>query len=260
MAHSIKERLAAGKLVRIFAIGPLAIPKLIEAVGRTGEYHGVWIDQEHAALTQTEIEPLTLACRASGLDSYIRLAPTDYATVMRPLETGAGGIMAAQIRSLEQAKQVVSWAKFPPIGQRGLNLSNYEGDWGTANMAELVERANRLRWVSLQIETVEALESVEAIAKIPGVDHLFVGPADLSVALGVPGQFLHAKCIAALERISRASSAAGISWGILPRGLEHAKLCRKLGCQLFAFALDLAIVNAGLRSTRADYEEFFVGE
>ena len=111
--------------------------------------------------------------------------------------------------------------------------------------------------MSVQIETAQALDEVEEIAQIEGIDHFFVGPADLSVALGVPGDFMNKKCQAALKKVSKAVAAAGKSWGILVRGPEHGKLCRDLGCQLFALAGDLAVVHAGLENAKEVYSDFF---
>lgn len=256
MGESIKARLAAGQPVHILNIGAVPSPKVIEIAAASGGYHGVWIDQEHAALTQAQIEILVLACRSVGLDSYVRLAPTDYATVMRPMETGAGGIMAAQIRTVEEVRQLVRWAKFPPLGHRGLNLSNFEGGYTTRAPAEFVASANRDRWLSVQIETAEALEGAGDIARVEGIDHLFVGPADLSLALGVPGEYLHPRCVAALEKVAQAAQDAGKTWGILARGAEHAELCRRLGCLLFAFASDLSVLQLGFRQTKALYRAF----
>ncbi len=255
--HSIKQRLATGQDVFIFSIGAIPSPKLVEMAAMTGGYHGVWIDEEHAALTQRDIELLTLACRASGLDSYVRVAPTDYATLMRPMEAGAGGVMAAQVRSVAEVQQVVAWAKFPPLGVRGINPSNFEANYTTRSLAEHIEVCNRDRWLSVQIETAEALACVEEIAAVEGIDHLFVGPADLSVALGVPGQYMHPDCLAALKRVSNAVQQAGKSWGILVRGAEHGRACRDLGCKLFAFANDLSVALQGFRAVRTTYSEFF---
>lgn len=257
MAQSIKERLAAGKMVRVLAVGAVPSFKIIEIAGMHGGYHAVWIDQEHAALDLPTIEILALACRSAGLDSYVRLAPVDYATVMRPMEAGVGGIMAAQVRSAAEVRRIASWSKFPPAGARGLNTSNYEGNYATRGLAEHVRLSNRDRWLSIQIETIEALEQVEEIARVDGVDHLFVGPADLSVALGVPGEYLNPRCVAALERVSKAVSSAGKTWGILARGPEHARKCKELGCLFFAFASDLSLLQLGFKATREQYDAFF---
>ena len=258
--HSIKQRLAAGQEVNVFAIGAIPSFKIIEIAAMTGGYHAVWIDEEHAALSQHDIEHLALACRSAGLDSYVRIAPLNYACVMRPMEAGVGGIMAAQIRSVEETRQIVSWAKFPPVGTRGINPSNFEANYTSRSLPDHIEICNRDRWLSVQIETIEALDCVEQVAEVDGVDHLFVGPADLSVALRVPGQYLHADCKRALERVANACKRAGKSWGILVRGPEHAAICRELGCQLFAFANDLSVVVQGFKAVRATYSMFFDDE
>src|SRR5262249_47781230 len=104
MGVKLKEKLARNELVRVFALGQLCGPKLVEMVGFLGGYDAVWLDQEHAGLTVAQVEEAARAARGVGLDSFVRLAPTDYATVMRPLEAGPGGVMAAQVRSPRQTE------------------------------------------------------------------------------------------------------------------------------------------------------------
>src|SRR5205823_13853033 len=138
-------------------------------VGLQGGYDAVWLDQEHVGLGIEQIEEATRAARASGLDSFVRLAPTDYATVMRPLEAGAGGIMAAQVRSARQAEEIVRWAKFHPRGLRGINNSGIDGAYGTIPFADYLRQANAGTFVAIQIEHVDALEEVDAIAAVKDV-------------------------------------------------------------------------------------------
>src|SRR5437763_15451994 len=142
MGKRLKELLAQNKLVRVFGMGQLCHPKLVDIIGMHGGYDAVWLDQEHAGISIAQIEQACLAARAVGLDSFVRLAPTDYATVMRPLEAGAGGVMAAQVRDARQARDVVRWAKFHPIGLRGVNGTGVDGRYGTIPMAEYFEKAN----------------------------------------------------------------------------------------------------------------------
>jgi 4-hydroxy-2-oxoheptanedioate aldolase len=255
--HSIKLRLAAGQSVNIFVLTAMPAPELIEIAALHGGFHGVWIDQEHAAATQERIQNLTLACRAVGFDSFVRLALTDYATVMRPFEAGVGGIMAAQIQSAAHAKEVVAWCKFPPEGKRGVNMNNREGNYGLCDMAQVLKDANRDRWIAIQIETLSALKEVKEIAATEGVDHLFVGPADLSTALGVPGEFLHPKVKEAMGEVAAAAKSAGKTWGILCRGPEHAEAARKMGCSLFALATEFGVVHAGFKAVKENYKGFF---
>jgi 2-keto-3-deoxy-L-rhamnonate aldolase RhmA len=252
----IKQRLSSGQLVRAMHVTGFATPKVLEVVGLLGKLHGIWIDQEHAAIPHASLEMMTLACRAAKIEVFARVPPTDYATIMRPMEAGCSGVMVAQVRTLAEVEQAVEWAKYPPLGKRGFFGANIEGRFGEIDMATHVANANRDRWLAIQIETPEAVEIVEQIAATKGVDWLFVGPADLSVTLGVPGEFLHPKCVEALKRVGAATKKAGKAWGTLSRDVEHARRCRELGCQFFSIFGDIDCLRVGLRTLEERFAEF----
>ena len=134
---------------------------------------------------------------------------------------------------------------------------NYESRYGQGDVVEHIERANRDRWLCIQIETTEAVDCADEIAAVTGVDCLFVGPSDLACTLGVPGQPMHEKCIGALEKVSAAAKASGKSWGILPANAEHAEASRQLGCQLFSFSADVDVVCRGIKSVKDTFADFF---
>jgi 2-dehydro-3-deoxyglucarate aldolase/4-hydroxy-2-oxoheptanedioate aldolase len=255
MSSVIKDRLQTGQIVRAMHVTGFATPKVIELVGMLGNLHGIWFDQEHAAIPHAQLELLVMACRATGVDAFARVPLTDYATVMRPMEAGCSGVMIAQVRKLEEVEQAVEWAKYPPVGKRGFFGGNVESEFGRIDMKTHVASANRDRWLSIQIETPEAVEIADRIAATDGVDWLFVGPADLSVTLGVPGEFLHPKCVEALQRVAAATKKAGKSWGILSRDAEHARCCRELGCQLFSIYGDIDLLRVGLRAIEERFPE-----
>ena len=246
MSKSIIQRLRNGQIVRTMHVTGFVKPRAIEMLGLVGHFHGIWIDQEHTAVPHSELESLLIACRAGGLDAFARVPLIDYCTVMRPMEAGCSGVMIAQVRTLDEVKRAVAWAKYPPRGLRGFFGGNFETNFGSIDMATHIANANRDRWLSIQIETPEAVELADQIAAVDGVDWLFVGPADLSVTLGVPGEFLHPKCVDALKRVDAAVKKAGKSWGILSRDAEHARRCRELGCQLFSVFGDIDCLRAGL--------------
>src|SRR6266404_8918111 len=154
MGARLKELLAQDKLVRVFGMGQLCHPKLVEIIGMIGGFDAVWFDQEHVGLTIEQIESGSLAARASELDCFVRLAPTDYATVMRPLEAGAGGIMAAQVRNARQAEEIIQWAKFYPRGMRGINNTGVDGRYGLVPLAEYFQQANANTFIAIQIEHI----------------------------------------------------------------------------------------------------------
>jgi 2-dehydro-3-deoxyglucarate aldolase/4-hydroxy-2-oxoheptanedioate aldolase len=270
----IRQRLAAGQIVRTMHFTTLSSPKLVELTGILAGtaarqssnapqplvpgprlFHGIWIDQEHCGISHGDLEAMLIACRAAGLDAFARVPLTDYGAVMRPMEAGCSGVMIAQVRTMDEVQNAVAWAKYPPVGIRGVFGGNYEARFGTTPLATHVAAANRDRWLAVQIETAEGAELVEEIAATDGVDLLFVGPADLSVSLGVPGEFLHPKCIDVLERTSRGAKKEGKWWGTLSRDVEHARRCRELGCQLFSIFGDLDCFAWGLKSIEQRFSE-----
>ena len=253
----IKQRLGRGEVVRLFGVGQMFHPKVVEVIGEHGGYDGLWLDQEHSGLNLHEIELAVLAARGYGLDHFVRLPATDYASIMRPLEIGAGGVMVSMVRSAEEADRAVRWAKFWPRGERGMNGGNRDGRFGLSPMAEYVERANAETFVGIQIETPGALASVAEIAAVPDVDLLFVGPADLSQVLGVPGQFEHPKCFEAIERIAEACRNANKPWGVVPRGADYAQRMAGLGCLMFVLGFDIHAMHEGIRSLKGRYEALF---
>jgi 2-dehydro-3-deoxyglucarate aldolase/4-hydroxy-2-oxoheptanedioate aldolase len=253
----IKQLLAEGGVVRMFGVGQMISPKLVEIVGEHGGFDALWLDAEHAGITMKEIEWATMAARSYGMDHFVRLPATDYAAIMRPLEAGAGGVMVSMVRSAAEAEQAVRWAKFWPRGERGMNGGNRDGRYGLTPLAEYVPRANADTFVGIQIETAGALASIAEIAAVPDVDLLFVGPADLSQLLGVPGDFENPRCLETIERIARACADAGKPWGIVPRGPEYAERMRGWGCRMFVLGFDIHTFHAGIRNVKERYASFY---
>jgi 4-hydroxy-2-oxoheptanedioate aldolase len=256
----IKQLLSEGKLVRMFGVGQLFTPKLVEIVGEHGGFDALWLDGEHAGLGMKDIELATMAARSYGLDHFVRQPATDYASIMRSLEAGAGGVMISMVRGPEDAEQAVRWAKFYPRGERGMNGGNRDGRFGLMPVPEYVKKANAETFVGIQLETAGAIARVAEIAAIPDVDLLFVGPADLSQVLGIPGDFENPRCYDAIEKIAQACSDAKMPWGIVPRGPEYAARMRSWGCQMFVLAFDIHVVHAGIRAIKARYGEPFFPE
>lgn len=253
----IKEMLARGETVRLFGVGQLYSSKLIEVVGYHGGFDGLWVDAEHAGLTMREIAEATLAADAWGLDHFVRMPATDYAVVMRTLEAGAHGVMISMVQGPEDAERALRWAKFWPRGERGMNGGNRDGGFGLEPLDRYVARANAETFVGVQIETARAIASVAEIAAVPDLDLLFIGPADISQVLGVPGQFEHPKCLETIEKIAAACRAAGKPWGIVPRGPEYAMRMADWGCRMFVLAFDHHTFHAGIRAAKERYASFF---
>jgi 2-keto-3-deoxy-L-rhamnonate aldolase RhmA len=257
MNVTMKSLLAQNRLLRVCALGQLCSPKLVEMVAYHGGFGAVWFDQEHVGLTIPQIEDAARAARGSGLASFVRLNPTDYATVMRPLEAGAGGVMAAMVRSARQVEELLTWAKFHPRGLRGVNGTGVDGRYGSMAGSEYFAKANAETFVAVQIENVEAVQDVERIAAIADLDLLFIGPADLSQSMGIPGQWEHPRMWEAVGRVAKAAEANRVAWAILPRDAAHARRCVELGCRVLSIGIDVWFFQKGLQAFAADFAEVF---
>lgn len=257
MGVSFKERLLAGDRLLVFSVGRLFHPNMIHQLAIQGSFDGFWIDTEHAGLTTGEVELAAQAGLTHGLESFVRVPPTDYATVTRCFESGAVGVMAAQIKSAEQAEDFVSWSKFAPRGQRGLNPLAHDGRFGSLPLKEFTQDANEKTMVGVQIETEQAVHEVDAIAAIDGVDFLFIGPSDLSQALGVTGDFMNSKCLDAVDLVARACADHDKQWGAVTPTPAYASLLMDKGCSLISPTNDVKLIAAGLTAVQQQYAELF---
>jgi 2-dehydro-3-deoxyglucarate aldolase/4-hydroxy-2-oxoheptanedioate aldolase len=257
MAGFFRSLLASDRLIRVFCSGRLVHPVSIQLFGLAGGYDGFWLDAEHAGISNEQITMAALAGRACGLGSFVRMPLTSYAAVTQALESGVDGVMAAQVTSAAEAEKFVSWAKFAPRGVRGLNTQGSDAKFTMLTQIELAEAANRDHFVAIQIETLGALGEVEAIAAIDQVDLLFVGPADLSQALGVLGKPEDDKVWGAIDRVAEACRRHGKAWGIVPAGPSYADRCIEKGCRMVTYGSDVMAMRLGVAALKTMYASGF---
>lgn len=257
---TFKQIFAAGRVAKVFSLARIIHPVMVDLFGLAGGYDGFWIDQEHGGLTYEQVLLASVCARANGMDTFVRMAPSNYAQVTQNLEAGAGGALAARIESAAQAEEFVRWAKFAPRGLRGMNTGGRDAHYTHKTQAQFALDANREQLVGIQIETVGALADVEAIAAIDGVDLLFLGPSDLSQALGHLGQLSHPEVWEAVGRIARACRAHGKHWGTVPADPEYADRCVAQGCQLLIIGGDVVSTRRGIAAVQQAYAQYFTAQ
>lgn len=218
-------------------------PEVVE-IGGAVNLDFVILDTEHTATGWEKLSSMCLSALYAGTFPLVRIATTSRDVVTRALDIGARGVMFAQIQDADQALEAARACRYPPLGTRGA-VSGRNVGWGvTMGLADSVEAANRGVVCIVQIETREAVANAEAIAAVPGVDCLFVGLADLSVDLGVPGQVRHADVEAALDRVAAAAAARGLPLGIPLADTTLLDGYRSRGASFFA-TTDRGVVAAG---------------
>jgi 2-dehydro-3-deoxyglucarate aldolase/4-hydroxy-2-oxoheptanedioate aldolase len=199
VSGSFRQRVRAGEpLLGIFLQFGCALAT--EIVAQAG-FDWALVDLEHGAGEDSLTSQLQ-ALSIGGIAALVRVESGERLRIGRALDTGAVGIMVPRVGGADQAATIVRYLRYPPDGLRGVALGTRAAAFGRVSLGE-VTRMNEAVVGIVQIETREAVEAVDAIAAVAGVDVLFVGPADLSLALGVPGQLEHADYQQALLRTAQ---------------------------------------------------------
>lgn len=170
----------------------LADPRGAELAAMCG-MDGIWLDMEHVPSDWSTIENCVRAAKNYDCDVLTRVAKGCYSDYIRPFEADSAGIMVPHLMSLEEAKQIVYYTKFHPIGRRPIDGGNADGKYAQVDANTYMVQANHERFVVVQIEDPEPLPDLEAICALPGIDMIFFGPADFSQGIGAPNAFTNPK-------------------------------------------------------------------
>jgi 2-dehydro-3-deoxyglucarate aldolase/4-hydroxy-2-oxoheptanedioate aldolase len=204
-------------------------------------------DMEHSGAGIDAIKQQLAYCRGLDIVPFVRVPASQYQFVARALDAGALGIMVPMVETAQQARDIVSWSRYPPSGRRGAVLGAAHDDYTGGNVAEKLTELNERCFLMLQIETEVGLAHVEEIAAVPGVDCLWIGFLDLSSFLGVPGDLEHPKYVAAVERIAAAAKAHRKVLGIAAPNAAFARQYTARGFQMISFGPETSLLHAALK-------------
>jgi len=186
----------------------LSDPRVVEAAGLCGA-DAVWLCNEHVPNDWIGLENQIRAARIYDIDTIVRVSRGSYSDYVRPFEAGATGIIVPHVADAAEARQIVEWVRFHPVGKRALDGGNIDGQFCQLPLEEYLAHSNTERLVILQIESPEALEHVEAIAAIPGFNGLLFGPGDFSHRIGQAGKLDAPAVVAARRRVAAAARQHG---------------------------------------------------
>ncbi len=241
----LHDRLRAGETL-FGTFTALGSPVATELAARAG-FDWLIIDLEHGVGTESELLANLHAVATTRTAALVRPQSAERLRIGRALDLGAHGIMVPRIDTAEQAREAVSYLRYPPDGTRGVALSTRGAGLGELGHGD-VRAINPHILGIIQIESPSAVDGAADIAAIDGVDVLFVGPADLSHSLGVPGGFGDARYLAALDRVVRAAEDAGKTAGILLRDASVLARHRELGFRFVGLGSDVAFIADGARA------------
>jgi 2-keto-3-deoxy-L-rhamnonate aldolase RhmA len=245
---ALRRRILAGET--LFGVwASLGSPGSAELLGRAG-YDWVVVDMEHGNTTESELLAHLNAIEVSGSVALVRPQSGERLRIGRALDMGAAGIVVPRLDTAEQVREAVTFLRYPPGGQRGVALLTRGARLGTVSHAGVAALNDDIVGI-VQIESPSALAAADELAAIDGVDVLFVGPADLSHSLGIPGQFANPLYQDALQRVVAACRAHGKAPGILL--YDHASFGPHLdlGYTFVGLGADVSFVNEGAKAALA---------
>jgi 4-hydroxy-2-oxoheptanedioate aldolase len=250
----ILAKLRAGKTALTFGVSCGFNTKGVEFAGRLG-YDGVWLDMEHRNFSDQEMDLLILASRTADVDALVRIRKGSYTNYFRPMEAGAAAIMVPHIKNRQEAELAVYNTRYPPVGRRGFDNAGADGDFCFAPPRQYLEHANRETLLIAQIEDPEAIDYLDDIIGVNGMDLLLVGPADMSIAMGIPFEFDNPQLLDVYDRVAEAAAQAGKWWGTVALSPEQVKRDSDRGARLFNIGSDQIAIYLGMQDKMKLYRE-----
>ena len=199
-------------------------------------------DGEHGPVATSDLVAMLIATRAAGIPLLYRVAANEPVRIMHALDAGASGVVIPQVRTVADVERAVAWCRYPPAGLRGIAPRRASG-YGRGT-ATYMKTANSLVTCCIQIETREALDGLDAILDVPGVDTILVGPNDLAASLGHTGDIGHAEVETAFATIIERARAHGIAAGAWAGSPAQARTRRDQGYAWTTVGADYAFMAA----------------
>jgi 2-keto-3-deoxy-L-rhamnonate aldolase RhmA len=229
------------------AVGTMVVemrqPAVMSWLARAGFDFAI-LDNEHGPFSIESLAELSRAGRAAGVTPIVRVPELSYAHVTQPLDAGAQGIMLPRVTERAQVEQCLAWMKYPPLGRRGGVLGRGHTDFGGGDLSEILAAMNRETFLIVQIETAEAVERLDQILAVPGVDAALIGPTDLSIALGVAGRLDDPVLTGAIERTLAACARHGVVAAIHTNEVHRTAYWASRGMRLVSIGSEAGLLIA----------------
>jgi len=223
-------------------------PGVIERIGPDWDW--IWIDSQHGLLSYNDVLNLVRACDLAHRPALVRVPSHEYGGIGQALDMGAAGVIVPVVDTVEQARAVVHAAKFPPLGGRSYGGRRPVDLWGRAYS----ETANQTKLLVVQIESPEAVENAAAIAAVPGVDGLFLGPDDILMRRGISPTVPRTRELLGpdMERVGLAAKAAGKFAAVPAIGPDSLKMALSFGFTLLVGGGDVGFLVGGSKKMSDD--------
>lgn len=245
--NDLKKRLRAGERLLGTMITTFASPDLVKILKNCG-FDFCMVDCEHGSFTTREVSDMIGAGRGFGMPVLVRIPEIRREHVLHYMEMGAAGLLLPNTESADMAEKLVDYAKYAPLGHRGVSLSRPHTDFRKVNGPEYMAEANEEGILMCQIESRAGVDHVEEILDVPGIDAALIGPNDMSQDFGILGQYGHPMMTEAFERVKAAAEARGKWCGAHFGGAEPLKPWIVKGMTLNMWNSDAGLLSLGAKA------------
>jgi len=248
--NKLKAALSEGRVVRGL-LSSLPLPLIVEMIGYAG-YDFVILDTEHASVNPQTLEDMIRAAECAGITPLVRVPSALPDVILRALDAGAQGIVVPHVRNRTEVERAVAACRYHPLGERGISGGRTTG-FGTIDLVSYFARANREILVVPMIEDREAVEQIDTIVSVSGIDMVLEGAIDLSQSYGVPGQAQNADVQHALRQIAAACQRHRVPFCAVPRVPGQFERWRGEGVQAFLLGDDRGVSFRALKENVARF-------
>jgi 4-hydroxy-2-oxoheptanedioate aldolase len=249
----LKEKLSAGAMV----IGTWSVvPSVIVAdIIASSGLDFLIIDSEHGPVSFEMAQNMVIACESRGVSPVMRVGGVIEAEVLRALDIGAHCLQVPNITQKEEINKLVTYAKYPPVGNRGFSPFTRAGNYSLERAKELTGVANAGVLLAVQIEGKEAIDNVEEIVKMDHVDIIFIGLFDISKSMGVPGEVDHPMVIKTLTGLIKSITNAGKYPGTIVTDMAQLQHCVDLGVKYITYSVDCEVLGKAYKNIERAFRE-----
>ena len=248
-ANVVKQALQRGEPVIGTLLSEVRSPGFVWMVANA-QFDFVFIDMEHSSNDLSTVSDLLKVARLAGIVPIVRVPDATYHVIGPVLDAGAMGLMLPRVETRDQVEAFVRSMKYPPLGERGGSTGHAATDYQAASPAELVNHMNEHTLAIIQIERQRAVENLDDLLSVPGVDVALVGPFDLAISLGEPSMSAPAVREAILQVIA-AARRHGVAAGIHVGDVETALAWQALGMTMLSCNTDLGFFRTATEQTAA---------
>ena len=257
--NTTRERLSRGETVYGCGLQTYRSPEIARTFA-IAAFDYVFIDLEHSSFDLQTAHDMIKASLDSGITPICRVGELAYSLVARLLDSGAQGIILPRVEDPAILRESLSWMRFPPVGKRGYGINPTMIRYEARSFPEIIEHQNLNTLAVVQFETRTAMERADELLSVPGMNIAMVGPADLSISLGVPGQFDHPTMVSIIDALVEKCNRHGVVPGIQTRSLAMSKFWAERGMRFIGTAAEHALLLEKAKETVAALRNLAVAQ